>query len=614
MWGGGSSGYVAAVLTSELPPVPSRLPDPDLQRLLFDGQAESHESWQRLFSSEAFAFQEGLTHEERIALSYQRLHLVGAAIPDPRALVQEPAALSALHECAGVADAGMATILSIHYNLFLGSLIDHDHGGRDLSPYLRMERIGTFLCTEKSHGNDAPQLETTATLDRARGEFVLHTPHDGAAKWMPNTSSLGGPKDAVVAARLIIDDTDHGVFLFLTPLTSTDGHHLPGVNVERLPETASSPVDHCATTFHRVRLPLTAMLQGEHGRLTHDGVLVSSLGSSRKRFLRSISRVGMGKLCMSAYSLGTMRHAMTVAVRYAHQRVTSGMTNGQRVPLFAHRSHHGPLLESLASTYAATLLQRAVVRRWAQATEADREDIERLAAITKGWITWKARDVMTQCRERCGAQGLALANGISGQLAANEGTITAEGDNVVIWVKAAGEMLLGGFQPQPSSGIPPADRSLTDPQHLHDLLTDLERIRHERARTNLRTKRGGSPLDRWNGVSPAALALVDAHAHQLASKELHEAAAKAASPKGRFLLQRLHALFALRYITGHSGELMAHGRLTADQVLQLPDVMEAAISALEPHALDLVAAFAVAEDLTEQHPMLQRHAADAVPA
>lgn len=602
------------MLTPELPYVTSRLVDPSLQRLLFDGQAASHESWQRLFSSEAFAFQEGLTHEERIKLSYQRLRLIGAAIDDPRALVQDPAELSALHEWAGVVDAGMATILSIHYNLFLGSLIDHDHQDRDLSPYLRMERIGTFLCTEKSHGNDAPQLETTATLDRARGEFVLHTPHDGAAKWMPNTSSIGGPKDAVVAARLIIDDTDHGVFLFLTPLTSTDGHHLPGVNVERLPETASSPVDHCATVFHQVRLPLTAMLQGEHGRLTHDGVLVSSLGSSRKRFLRSISRVGMGKLCMSAYSLGTMRHAMTVAVRYAHQRVTSGMTNGQRVPLFAHRSHHGPLLESLASTYAATLLQRAVVRKWAQATEADREDIERLAAITKGWITWKARDVMTQCRERCGAQGLALANGISGQLAANEGTITAEGDNVVIWVKAAGEMLLGGFQPQPPSGIPPADRSLTNPQQLHDLLTDLERIRHERARTNLRAKRGGSPLDRWNGVSPAALALVDAHAHQLASKELHEAATKAASPKGRFLLQRLHALFALRYITGHSGELMAHGRLTAEQVLQLPDVTEAAISALEPHALDLVEAFAVAEDLTEQHPMLQRHAADAVPA
>ncbi|MGC0398155.1 alkylation response protein AidB-like acyl-CoA dehydrogenase [Streptomyces sp. SAI-126] len=77
--------------------------------------------------------------------------------------------------------------------------------------------------------------------------------------------------------------------------------------------------------------------------------------------------MAMGKLCMSAYSLGVTRHALTVAVRHAHQRVTSGMTSGQRVPLFAQRAHHAPLVEALATTCAATLLQRAAVRRWAQA-------------------------------------------------------------------------------------------------------------------------------------------------------------------------------------------------------------------------------------------------------
>jgi acyl-CoA oxidase len=64
---------------------------------------------------------------------------------------------------------------------------------------------------------------------------------------MPNTSLAGGPKDALVAARLVIDAKDEGVFLFLTSLTGVHGRHLPGVEVELLPETASSPVDHCAT-------------------------------------------------------------------------------------------------------------------------------------------------------------------------------------------------------------------------------------------------------------------------------------------------------------------------------------------------------------------------------
>lgn len=109
-----------------------------------------------------------------------------------------------------------------------------------------------------------------------------------------------------------------------------------------MPQTASSPVDHCATTFHNVRLPFDALLQGDHGRLTPDGEFTSALGSPRRRFLQSIGRVTMGKLCMTAHSLGVMRHALDVAMRYAHTRVTSGMTNGQRVPLIAHRGHHTP--------------------------------------------------------------------------------------------------------------------------------------------------------------------------------------------------------------------------------------------------------------------------------
>ncbi|MGW0332219.1 acyl-CoA dehydrogenase family protein [Streptomyces sp. NPDC003011] len=593
------------MIDSQLPAVSVPFTDTELQRLLFEAPAEIHEPWQRLFSSDLFAYQEGLSHRERIELSYQRLRLVNAAIPDARALACDAAALSAVHEWAGAADASMATILSIHYNLFLGSLVDHDHEDRDFGPWLRMERIGTFLTTELAHGNDAPQLETTAVLDRATGEFVLTTPTPQACKWMPNTSTTGGPKDALVAARLLIDGTDHGVFLFLTPLTDTQGHHLPGVEVRRLPETASSPVDHCATYFHGIRLPRTALLQGAHGRLTPDGELVSNLGSARKRFLKSISRVTMGKICMSAYSLGTMRHALAIAVPYAHQRVTSGMTSGQRVPLFAHRTHHAPLLEAIATTYAATLLHRGVVRRWAQASEEEREDTERLMAIAKGWITWQARSVMTQCRERCGAQGLILANGISGQLAANEGTVTAEGDNTVIWIKAAGEMLLGGFTPQPPSDVPPAARTLHDPQHLGDLLADLERIRHSRARTRLRTRHAGSPLNRWNGASGAALALVDAHAHKLAAGAVLETAGRAASPQARRLLQELHDLFVLRYVSAHSGELLAHGRLTAEQVQQLPDAVEAAVAALVPHALTLIDAFAVPEEMTVRNPLLR---------
>lgn len=576
-----------------------------LKRALFGEQLEQfHEPWRKLFSTEPFRFREGLSPDERAALSYERLHLINEALDSPEDFVVDVERLAALHEWVGPVDAGLGTVASIHYNLFLGSLLDHTAGpDRDLRDFAELRRTGTFLCTEAGHGNSAAQLETTATYERTTGEFVLNTPHAAARKFMPNTSPTGGPKTAVVAARLIMDGNDQGVFLFLTPLSDDAGLPMPGVEIRRLPQTATAPVDHCVTSFDHVRLPQEALLQSDHGHLTPEGVFTSSIGSPRKRFLRSIGRVTTGKLCMSGYSLGVTRHALAVAVRHAHTRQTSGVSARGSVALFAHRSHHTPLLDAIATTYAATLLHRAAVRQWAQATESERENGERFAAIAKGWITWRARAVMTECRERCGAQGLFLANGIAGQLAANEGTITAEGDNLVIWVKAAGEMLLGHFTPKASQDAAPEDRELDDPVFLQDLLADIERIWHQRARTRLRSGKAGDPLNRWNTTVTPALELVDAYAHRQAAQALLEAATQAAHPEAERQLRLLHRLFTLRRVAAHSGDLLAEGHLTSDQVRQLPDAAERVVAELAPQAVTLTNGFAIVDEVLLDHPI-----------
>ncbi|MEV6810378.1 acyl-CoA dehydrogenase [Streptomyces sp. NPDC051132] len=578
----------------------------DLTGILFGADAEEiHGPWRSLFSSREYSFREGLTTEERIAQSYDRLRQVNSTVADPLALANDMPSLTALHGWAGMADGGMTTLASIHYNLFLGSLLDHGYDG-DLTEFTSMRRVGTFLCTEVAHGNDAAALETTATFDRSTGGFILNTPHYAASKFMPNTSSAGGAKGALVAARLLIDGTDHGVYLFLTPLTDSDGHHLPGVEVHRLPETAGSQVDHCTTAFHNVPLPFEALLQAEHGRLSPDGAFTSTLGSSRKRFLRSIGRVTAGKLCMASGSLGLTRHALAVAMRYAHVRQTSGMTSAARVPLMAHRSHHAPLLSAVATTYAATLLLRSLIQRWTLATDVDGEGTERLIAMAKAWITWQGRTIMTVCRERCGAQGLLLANGIAGHLATNEGTITAEGDNLVIWVKSAGETLSGGFTPPALGDGDPALRSLNDPRHLQSLLADLERIRYDDARSRLRRGRHPSPLARWNATVSPAMDLVDAHMHRLAGETLLAGAGEAESSLGGQLLTDLHGLFAMEYIRAHGGELLAHGRLTAGQFLELRDVADQLVARLQPHALLLTDGFAVPDEVLMSHPIFHR--------
>lgn len=579
---------------------------PALTDLLFRDGGEgpdAHGLWRKVISTDRFRHRVSLRAEERWQLSYDRLRALNEEMLCPESLARDPRGLAALHEWVSVVDGATATVAGIHYNLFLGSLLDDGTSpARDLTGFAALTRTGTFLCTERAHGNDAAALETTARYDRERDAFVLHTPNEGAQKYMPNTGPAGGPKTAVVAARLLVDDRDHGVFLFLTPLSDHQGT-LPGITVTVLPDRIGSPVDHCVTGFDQVRLPRTALIQGEHGELLPDGTFTSAVGSPRKRFLHAIRRVTVGKLCMSASTLGGSRAALAIAVRYAGIRHVSGPAAGQRVPLAAHRSHHARLLACTATAYAMTFLHRAVTDRWIAHAPEDRAESERLVAVAKGWITWQARAITIESRERCGARALFPVNGLAEFTANADGAITAEGDNLAIWCKAGAEMIFGHpMLPEPARAT--GRESLTDPAFLRRALLAAERHWHLAARRDLRGGAGADALGRWNHASAAALALVETYAVGRAADAFATACDDVTDPGTRATLDDLRTLFLLDRLPALSGLLLVENALTTDQVRSLPDAVRALTSRLAPHLPTLTEAFDIPEEYLMSLPML----------
>ncbi|MFI9626094.1 acyl-CoA dehydrogenase [Streptomyces sp. NPDC052042] len=602
-------------------PYTERSMNPLTAVLLGDDHQREHGFWRRLIATEPFRRPDRPTHEQRLGLAYDRLRALNDALgngPDgpgesigngpggAARLAADPRALSALHEWLGPVDPALTTVAGIHYSLFLGSLLDHDGPGhRDLTDFLRLRRIGTFLCTEVAHGNDAAAIETTARYDRDRDGFVLHTPHAGAQKFMPNTSPAGGPKAGLVAARLLVDDTDQGVFLFLVPLTDAE-RALPGVRVRPLPARMGSPVDHCLTSFDHVFVERGALLTGNHGRIGDDGVFSSAIGNRRRRLLASIGRVTAGKISMSACAVGSARATLAVAVRYGGHRHVSGPRGTGTVPVIAHRSHHGPLVRATATVFAMSLLHRRALDRWETCGDQagpEREEAERLVAVAKGWITWQARSVIVECRERCGAQALLENNGMSALLTGVEGAVTAEGDNLAIHAKAAAEMLLAtdpARDAAPSAGEP---GELADPRFLVGLLAALERIWFDRAGRRMGRVRHGDPLVRWNAASGPALRGVETHAHRQAAEAFTDAAAGLPPGRAREQLNRLQRLFALGRIANDSGELLAAGYLTPRQVQEIPDVMDELILELADGLPELVDSFALPAELLADWPI-----------
>jgi acyl-CoA oxidase len=564
-----------------------------LTAALFTEYEESdHERWRLFIAEPAFRYRPGLSDEQQMERSYARLRALRDTIESAETFPASPYRLCGMFEWAVVADGAFATVAAIHYNLFLGSLVDHDADTqRDLSDFTEMRRIGTFLCTELSHGNNVSALETTATFDPTTDEVVLHSSSLGARKYMPNTSLIGGPKTAVVAARLLVGEQDHGVFLFLVPLSDESGF-LPGIEVKMLPERMGNPVDHSITSFHHVRVPRHAMLQGEHGRLTADGAFTSAIAKPRQRFLYSIKRVTLGKLTLSSGIVGASRASLAIAVRYAHHREVSGLGPGSRVPVASLRSHHAPLIRALATAYAMTFLHRAVLREWLTIGDADPDGAERLVAMTKAWLSWEARWIFSECRERCGAQALFPINRLANYLTNVEGVITAEGDNLPILVKAAAQRM-SGSQPVAvdESAVPTAERKLTDLPFLRDLLLHAEHIWQTRSHEAMRTTASADPLDTLNAAVVPALAAVRAHTQWRAAVEFLDVMERTTDSVARSLLHRLCQLFLLGQLKEHSGDLLADGHLTAEHVRQLPATIDTLIAELAPFMMTLVDAF-----------------------
>ncbi|MFE1885390.1 acyl-CoA dehydrogenase, partial [Streptomyces diastatochromogenes] len=62
-------------------------------------------------------------------------------------------------------------------------------------------------------------------------------------------------------------------------------------------------------------------------------------------------------------------------------------------------------------------------------------------------------------------------------------------------------------------------------------------------------------------------------------------------PQARELLARLCRLFLLQQLGEHTGDLLADGHLSADQVRALPQLLDELLRDLAPHMTDLIEGF-----------------------
>ncbi|KAH8709306.1 Acyl-coenzyme A oxidase-like protein [Beauveria bassiana] len=239
-------------------------------------------------------------------------------------------------------DVSAFQIAQIHFNICVGMIGACVQDKPALQPVLdqlmSFEAIGSIFITELGHGLDVKNIETTATL-LPDGCFDLHTPSENAAKAMPPAAPVIGMKRiGIVLAKLIVDEQDRGLKLFVVPISDRDKMY-SGVTTWLLPvRPGTKPLDHAITAFNHVRLPPESVL--------------SSLAKPKDAQLdlhHQLWRLSVGAIALSIGNLNCLQVGTYIAAVYSKRRMVQQNSQMGRVPIISFSTQYRPILQSLAA-------------------------------------------------------------------------------------------------------------------------------------------------------------------------------------------------------------------------------------------------------------------------
>ncbi len=550
-----------------------------------------------LFRDPEFPDSGGATYSDRCRAAYTQLRWLAGRGMSARALLGDRSLAIGLAGMAAVVNPALSMLVATHHFLGAGTIAEFGAGQPGLDRWLvDLDASGpvfTFLITELGYGNSHAALRTEAVHDPATHELVVHTPDIRAQKFMAANGLPGVAKTGVIAARLFTGGVDRGVFPVVVPLR--DEHRvLPGVAIRALPESPYSPMDYSVIAFDHVRVPIDALL-ADRAAIAPDGGFHDPLGGRDERERRSLRIRESAWIAFCAQLMSAGQAGITIALRYAHHRMTRTLDAGAR-PVIELRVQQRALFGALATVYGMSLLVGRAVGAWLAPGDGDWAGgaaFNRSLGLTRAVAARDIERVLATCSWRSGAQGVFACNRIAEYQGLAHILNPAAGDGQLVAMAAARSMAAGDNYRPPALPSQPVSGDALDPGFWLHLARVRERAAHADLVAGLGEGSGRSEVERWNDCFLLGQELVDAHAHRLVLESFTAACARLPeSPLS--LLCTLHAIEHTQHTLAWH---LAEGTLTAEIVRSVPRVLNTLCERLAPHALALVDAFELPSDL-----------------
>ena len=139
--------------------------------MMFNDKPEKKGKWRQVLNDPVFDMKFDMPLDAMRDQAYAQIKKVtDAGIVSIFDFQNDPKNIFTAHEMLGYCNGDLSTKFTVQFNLFGGSLMAL-HSERHL-PFMKkvdsLTNMGCFCFTELGYGNNAPQMETTATYDHEK--------------------------------------------------------------------------------------------------------------------------------------------------------------------------------------------------------------------------------------------------------------------------------------------------------------------------------------------------------------------------------------------------------------------------------------------------------------